>query len=93
LLLAANPQHAKGQNLLGVICATRGDNECARSSFVRALELSPRDPSVYVNLGYLSLNVEDAAAAAAFFGEALAVDPTDDAAKRGVADARAAQGR
>lgn len=90
LLLRTRPQHAKGQNLLGAICATRGDRECARSSFSKALELSPRDPSVYVNLGYLSLSDDDAAAAAAFFGEALAIDATATEARQGLEQARAA---
>jgi len=90
-LLSVDPRHAKGLNLLGVICAGSGNRECARKSFVESLSVNPRDPSVYVNLGYLSLDEGHAAEAAAFFGEALTVDPMDDAAKRGVADARAAQ--
>jgi Tfp pilus assembly protein PilF len=42
---------------------------------------------VYVNLGYLSLSRGDAAAAAEFFREALSIDPLNDAARRGLAEA------
>ena len=55
-LLSADPRHAKGLNLLGAICAAGGNRECARKSFTQSLDVNPRDPSVYVNLGYLSLD-------------------------------------
>ena len=87
-LLSANPRHAKGQNLLGVVCGSLGKSECAGAAFAAAASLNPRDPSVYVNLGYLRLARGDAAAAADFFGEALTVDTTSEAARRGLAEAR-----
>lgn len=90
-LLSANPRHAKGQSLLGTVCASLGNHECALAAFAAALELNPRDPSVYVNLGYLRVARGDPAAAAQFFSEALAIDTTSEAARRGLADARAAQ--
>jgi spermidine synthase len=92
VLLRADPRHAKGLNLLGVICASRGDRECARKSFMQSLDVNPRDPSVYVNLGKLSLESGDTAAAAEFFGEALTIDPNDQAAMHGIADARGRAG-
>ena len=92
LLLSADPRHAKGLNLLGVICASRGEGECARKSFMQSLDVNPRDPSVYVNLGRLSLEGGNSAEAAEFFGEALTLDPTDETATRGIADARARAG-
>ena len=92
LLLSADPRHAKGLNLLGVICASRGEGECARKSFMQSLDVNPRDPSVYVNLGKLSLEGGNSADAAEFFGEALTLDPTDETATRGIADARARAG-
>ena len=88
LLLSANPRHARGQNLLGVVCGSLGKQDCAGAAFAAAADLDPRDPSVYVNLGYMSLAGGDAAAAADFFGEALAVDTTSEAARRGLAEAR-----
>ena len=86
-LLSANPLHAKGLNLLGMLCAARGDRDCARTSFTQSLQLDPRDSAVYVNLGYLSLAGGDTTAAVEFFREALTIDPGNDAAKRGIADA------
>jgi spermidine synthase len=86
-LLSAHPRHAKGLNLRGMICAARGDADCARTSFMESLGVDPRDSSVYVNLGYLSLSRGDAAAAAEFFREALSIDPLNDAARRGLAEA------
>jgi spermidine synthase len=90
-LLGANPHHPKGQNLLGVVCASLGRHDCAQAAFDAALELNPRDPSVFVNLGYLRLARGDRAGAAAFFGEALAIDTTSEAARGGLAEARGAQ--
>jgi Flp pilus assembly protein TadD len=90
-LISIDPRHAKGLNLLGIICAGSGNHECARKSFTESLSANPRDPSVYVNLGYLSLDEGRAAEAAAFFGEALAVDPMDESARRGAVDAAAAR--
>ena len=92
-LLSANPRHAKGQNLLGVVCASLGNHECALAAFAAALELDPRDPSVYVNLAYLRVERGDMAGAAEFFGEALTIDTTSEAARRGLADARACAAR
>ncbi len=87
-LLTANPNHAKGQNLLGVVCGSLGKHECAQAAFAAALTLNPRDPSVYVNLGYLRLARGDQQAAAGFFAEALAIDPATEAATRGLAELR-----
>ena len=87
-LLTANPHHAKGQNLLGVVCGSLGKHECAQAAFAAALKLNPRDPSVYVNLGYLRLARGDQQAAAEFFAEALAIDATTEAARRGLAELR-----
>ena len=70
---------------------SRGNRGCALKAFAAALELDPRDPSVYVNLGYMYVERGDVAAAAGFFSEALAIDTTSEAARRGLADARAAQ--
>ena len=92
-LLSANPRHARGQNLLGVVCAALGNHECARTAFAASLDLDPRDSSVYVNLGYLNLERGDPAAATGFFSEALAIDATAEAARRGLAAARAGEDR
>jgi spermidine synthase len=90
-MLSANPRHAKGQNLLGAVCASLGNHECAETAFAAALQLDPDDPSVYVNLGHVHLERGNAAAAAQFFTEALAIDTRSEAARSGLSTARAAQ--
>jgi Flp pilus assembly protein TadD len=92
MLLNKSPRHAKGQNLLGVVCATLGNHECAQAAFAASQTLNPRDSSVYVNLGNLSLERGDAAAAAGFFAEALAIDTNAEAARHGLTVARSAEG-
>ena len=92
ILLDADPRHAKGHNLLGVMCAARRNLECARAAFARSLELDRRDTSVYVNLGYASLEGGNPAGAIAYFSEALSIDRTSESARRGLADARPPRG-
>jgi spermidine synthase len=92
-LLEGNPRHSKTQNLLGVACATAGQRDCARTAFEASIRLNPRDASAYVNLGLLSMEAADPAAAADYFGEALALDPASAAAKDGLAQARAVLNR
>jgi spermidine synthase len=89
-LLAANPRHAKAQNLLGVACATAGQRDCARTAFEASIRLNPREASAYVNLGLMYLQAADPVVAADYFGEALALDPASAAAKDGLAQARTA---
>ena len=45
---------------------------------MQSLDVNPRDPSGYVNLGKLSLEGGDSADADEFFGEALTIDPADE---------------
>lgn len=89
-LLAVAPDHAKGQNLLGVACAAVRDLACARAAFVRSIEIDARDPAPYVNLGVLHLESGDPPLAAGRFREALSLDPASAAARDGLA---AAEGR
>jgi spermidine synthase len=90
-LFQINRDHAKGQNLLGAMCASVGNEQCASSALAAALQLDPRDSSIYVNLGYLRVARGDPRGAAAFFAEALAIDPASEPARRGLAEARAAR--
>ena len=91
LVLAANPHHAKAQNLLGVACAADGRLECARSAFEAAIGLSPRDPSPYLNLGVFYLQTANPQAAADYFAEALVLDGASAMAREGLAQSRAAR--
>jgi spermidine synthase len=92
-LVADNPQHARGFNLLGAACATDGQHDCARAAFETSIRLSPHDPSSYVNLGVFLMQSGDPAAAADYFAEALTIDPTSASAHDGLTAARAALAR
>jgi spermidine synthase len=80
-LLDAAPRHARGQNLRGVICATKGDGTCAVAAFEASLKADSRDASVYVNLGHLYLERGDRETAVKYFNEAIALDPSADSAR------------
>jgi spermidine synthase len=88
-LLASNPDHARAQNLLGAACATLGRRDCARAAFDASLRANPRDSSTYVNVGTFELQNGDPQSAVNYFAEALSIDPTSDAARNGLAQARA----
>jgi spermidine synthase len=92
-VLELNPRNAKAQNLLGAGCATAGDLACARAAFDASISADPRDPSSYVNLGQLYLQLGDANAAVTTLTEALALDPQSTAARDALAQARAAAGK
>ena len=79
--------------LLGAACATTGERDCAAAAFENALRANPRDSSAYVNLGVFRLQSADPTAAAAYFAEALTLDPSSTPARNGLAQARAALGK
>lgn len=83
------PEHARAQNLLGAIRATRGETDAARQAFTDALRLDPRDPTTYQNLALLELNAGNQLVAARLFAEALSLDPTSAAARDGLDRANA----
>jgi len=92
-LVADNPRHARGFNLLGAACATDGQRDCARTAFETSIRLSPHDPASYVNLGVFLIQSGDPAAAADYFAEALTIDPASASARNGLSEARAAIAR
>jgi tetratricopeptide (TPR) repeat protein len=85
----AQPTHARAQNLLGAACATLGRRECAQAAFEASLRANPRDASTYVNAATFALQTANPQAAASYFAEALAIDPQSEAARSGLAQARA----
>jgi spermidine synthase len=87
-VLAIDPQHAGGQNLLGAACATSGHLDCARAALEKAVQLSPRDAAPYTNLGFFYLQIGNPPTAAAYFGEALALEPDSENARKGLLQAR-----
>lgn len=80
-LVAANPTHAKGYNLLGAALATAGRRDEAREAFLASLRSDPRDPSAYTNLALLELEGGNAAAGIQRLAEALTLDPGSVAAR------------
>jgi spermidine synthase len=85
-----HPDHARAQNLLGAACATLGRRECAQSAFEASLRADPKDPSTYINLGLFHLQAANPQEAARYFTEALSIDRQSEAARSGLAQARAA---
>ncbi len=88
-LVAAHPDHARAQNLLGAACATLGRQDCARTAFEASIRANPRDSSTYVNVGTFALQNANPQSALNYFAEALSLDPRSDAARNGLAQARA----
>ncbi|MGD9904682.1 MAG: fused MFS/spermidine synthase [Vicinamibacterales bacterium] len=87
-LVAANPTHARGHNLLGAALATQGRREAARDAFLASLKVEPRDPSTYTNLGLLELETGNRQAGLQRLAEALLLDPTATAAREAYARER-----
>lgn len=81
LLVAANPRHSRGYNLLGAALATAGRREGARDAFLASLKAEPLDPSTYTNLGLLELEGGNRAAGLQRLAEAIVLDPTATAAR------------
>lgn len=91
--IAADPLRADAHNLVGIINASAGQAEAARTAFNTARALNPRDSSTYTNLAVLELN-HNPEAARRWFAEALSLDPQSRAAREGLARASvAAQNR
>ena len=88
-VVAAHPEHARGQGLLGAACAALGLRECAQAAFDAAITGNPRDPSAYINAGAFRLRTADAQRAADYFASALAIDPSSTTARSGLIQARA----
>jgi len=88
-LVAEHPDHARAQNLMGAACATLGRQECARAAFEASIRANPRDSSTYVNVGTFALQNANPQSALNYFAEALSLDPRSEAARNGLAQARA----
>ena len=81
LLAAANPTHAKAQNLLGAALATSGQRDLAREAFLTSLRIDPRDPATYTNLALLELEGGNRSAGVQRLAEALTLDPSASVAR------------
>ena len=90
--VAAYPNDARAQNLLGAAHASLGRFDAARSAFRAAERAAPRDARTQVNLGLLDLRADRPDAAVQHFAAALALDPDSPGALTGLADALERQG-
>jgi Flp pilus assembly protein TadD len=88
-LVAAHPSEARAHNLIGAALATRGQADDARAAFARAIAADPRDAAAYVNAGSLDLEQGRPADARRVFAIALTLDASNEAARQGLANARA----
>ena len=92
VLVAANPTHARGHNLLGAALATAGRREAARDAFLASLKAEPHDPSTYTNLGLLELETGNRQSGLQRLAEALLLDPNATSAREAYARESAAGG-
>jgi spermidine synthase len=79
-----DPSNAKAYNLVGACLASLGQNDAARTAFQASLKADPREPGTYTNLATLELQTGNPALAAKYFGEALTIDPSSQAAREGL---------
>jgi Flp pilus assembly protein TadD len=90
-VVALAPGHARANRLLGAVCLSTGQLDCARRALEAARAADPRDSPTYVFLGELALRSNDPAAVR-YFAQALMLDQRSAAASRGYAAARARLG-
>lgn len=94
--LAADPKYAEAYSLRGLIYMRLDDYRFAEESFKRALTLSPQDPNVLHNLGWLVCQQARYPEAQQYFSQALANPQYRERAKtyraQGLCQVRAGQG-
>jgi Flp pilus assembly protein TadD len=79
-----DPSNAKAHNLVGACLASLGQNDAARVAFQASLKADPKEPGTYTNLATLELQTGNRSLAAKYFGEALTIDPSSQAAREGL---------
>ena len=88
--LARHPQHADGHDVLARIYADLGDLDRARLAWSKLLEIAPGHAGALKGVAFVRFRQGDALAAAAALEQALALDPSDDAARRALETVRRA---
>lgn len=73
--VAADPENADAQHLLGLSAKRSGDTAAARAAFERAVELAPEHAPYQFSLASLDLSEGDVAAATQGLKQALSTDP------------------
>lgn len=92
-VLAEQPDLPAALNLRGVLHRQRGEFALARPYLERAAALDPDNETAWVNLGNVSLDLEDADAAVEAYARALAAAPARTDTLRLLANALARAGR
>jgi spermidine synthase len=87
------PDHDRVQGLLGAACAAAGQRECAQMAFDASIRDNPRDSQRYVNAGMFQLQIANPLAAESYFASALAIDPSSQSARQGLAQSRELLGK
>ena len=80
--LSRHPMHADGHDVLARIYADMGDLDRARLAWSKVLEIAPDHGGALKGVAFVCFRQGDADAAAAALEQALAVDPSDEAARR-----------
>ncbi len=88
--IARHPQHADGHDVLARIYSDLGDLDRARLAWSKVLEIAPGHAGALKGTAFVSFRQGDAVAAAAALEQALALDPSDDAARRALETVRRA---
>jgi Tfp pilus assembly protein PilF len=69
---------------MALVYRQQGDLKSARELLVRATRVAPEFPEAYRDLGLIELDAKNYAAAEGAFQETLALDPSDNIARRGL---------
>jgi tetratricopeptide (TPR) repeat protein len=75
--LAANPNDARAQLMLGIIAAKHGDLKTAYANDSHAVELQPNDGDAYTELGKILILMNEKDKARQMFEHAIQIDPTN----------------
>ena len=86
--LSRHPQHADGHDVLARIYSDMGDLDRARLAWSKVLEIAPDHAGALKGVAFVRFRQGDVAAAAAALEQALAADPTDEAARRALETVR-----
>lgn len=91
--LGRHPQHADGYDCLGRLQADLGQAPQARWAWEKALQISPEHGGALRGIAFLHYRDGDARRAAEALEHALAVDPSDEAARKALATVLGAAAR
>jgi len=86
--LARHPHHAEGHDALARIYADLGDMDRAGLAWGKVLDIAPETPAALKGVAFVRFRQKDTSAAAALLERALALDPSDEEARRALETVR-----